>query len=175
MSETSASVTLRPAIPADRALVEGLMQFYIYDFSEFGRNPQDFRFNAQGAFEAYPSLDRYFIDPNCWPLLIYADGAVAGFALLNQHSHLSGGAIERNMGEFFVARPFRRNGVATAAFHKVLELRPGQWEVAVALKNAPARNFWPRAIASALSVSAVKQTEGDGGHWIGPIWSFAAQ
>ncbi|MFT3728710.1 MAG: GNAT family N-acetyltransferase [Terricaulis sp.] len=150
------------------------MQFYIYDFSEFARNPEDFRFNARGAFEPYPYLDQYFTDPNCWPLLISADGAVAGFALVNQHSHLSGGAVERNMGEFFVGRPFRRNGVATAAFHQVLALHPGQWEVAVALKNAPARNFWPRAVAAAPRVSDIAQREGDGEHWTGPIWTFRA-
>jgi predicted acetyltransferase len=173
MSNPSA-VTLRAATDADRALLEGLMQFYIYDFSEFARNAEDFRFNAHGGFEPYPHLDQYFIDAKCWPLLIYADGAVAGFALVNQHSHLTGGAIERNMGEFFVGRPFRRSGVATAAFHKVLELHPGQWEVAVALKNAPARNFWPRAIAAAPRVAGIEQREGDGQHWIGPIWSFTA-
>jgi predicted acetyltransferase len=171
---SSSAVTLRAATAADRALLEGLMQFYIYDFSEFARNAADFHFNAQGAFEPYPYLNQYFSEPNCWPLLIYADGAVAGFALVNQHSHLTGGVIERNMGEFFVGRPFRRNGVATAAVHKILELHPGQWEVAVALKNAPARNFWPRAIAAAPRVSGIEQVEGDGDHWTGPIWSFKA-
>jgi predicted acetyltransferase len=171
---TSPSVTLRPATTADRALIESLMQFYTYDFSEFARNPDDFRFNEKGTFEPYPYLDQYFSDPNCWPLLIYSLDTIAGFALVNQHSHLTGGAVERNMGEFFVGRPFRRNGVATAAFHKVLELHPGQWEVAVALKNAPARNFWPRAIAAAPNVSDIEQVDGDGEHWIGPIWSFKA-
>lgn len=174
MSNEKPIVTLRPATRADRALIEGLMQFYIYDFSEFARNPADFHFNAQGGFEAYPHLDQYFSEKNCWPLLIYADGAVAGFALVNQHSHLTGGAVERNMGEFFVGRPFRRNGVATVAFHKILELHPGRWEIAVALKNAPARNFWPRVIELAPSVANVSQVDGDGTHWTGPIWTFQA-
>jgi hypothetical protein len=44
----------------------------------------------------------------------------------------------------------------------------------VALKNAPARNFWPRAIAAAPRVSGIEQGEGDGEHWTGPIWSFKA-
>jgi predicted acetyltransferase len=149
------------------------MQFYIYDFSEFARRREDFRFNAVGAFKPYP-LDRYFSEPDCWPLLIYADGAVAGFALVNQHSHLTGAAIERNMGEFFVARPFRRSGVATAAFHSILKLQPGRWEVAVALTNAPARRFWPRAIAAAPNVARIAQIDGDGRLWTGPIWSFEA-
>jgi len=144
------------------------------NFSEFARNSAEYRFNERGAFKPYPYLDQYFSEANCWPLLIYVDDAVAGFALVNQHSYMTGGHIERNMGEFFVARPFRRHGVATAAFHKVLELHPGRWEVAVALRNAPARNFWPRAIASAPKVSDIGQVDGDGEHWTGPIWTFTA-
>ena len=150
------------------------MQFYIYDFSEFARRPQDFRFNDKGAFKPYPYLDAYFKGANNWPLLIFADGDVAGFALVNQHSNLTGGFVERAMAEFFVARPFRRHGVATTAFHRVLELHPGRWEVAVALQNAPARNFWPRAIAGAANVSDIEEVEGDGQHWLGPVWLFQA-
>jgi predicted acetyltransferase len=170
----SASIALRPATIADHALLEGLMQFYIYDFSEFARDPADFRFNEKGTFPAYPHLDQYFTEPNCWPLLISVDDDVAGFALINQHSHRTGGAIERNMAEFFVGRPFRRNGVATTAFHQVLAIHPGRWEIAAALRNAPAIAFWPRAIASAPNVEDIAQTEGDGDHWSGPIWSFRA-
>jgi len=158
----------------ERAMIEGLLQFYMYDFSEFARDPAVFRFNSSGAFAPYPLLDQYFTAPNCWPLLIYADDAVAGFALVNQHSHRTGGEVERNMGEFFVARPFRRRGVATAALHRILDLHPGQWEVAVALKNAPARDFWPRAIAASPRVGDLKETVGDGKNWTGPIWTFKA-
>ena len=168
------SVTLRPAVAEDHRLLAGLMQFYIYDFSEFARNPADFRFNASGAFAPYPQLDRYFDAPNHWPLLIYADADIAGFALINQHSHRTGGHVERNMAEFFIGRPFRRNGIATLAFHRILELHPGAWEIAVALRNAPARVFWPRAIAAAPNVTELEQSDGDGVHWTGPIWSFRA-
>ena len=170
----SASVALRPATVADRALLDGLMQFYIYDFSEFARNPADFRFNEKGAFAGYPHLDQYFTESNCWPLLISVDADVAGFVLINQHSHRTGGAIERNMAEFFVGRPFRRHGVATAAFHQLLALHPGRWEIAAALRNTPAVAFWSRAIATAPHVKDIEQTEGDGEHWTGPIWGFRA-
>ena len=151
------SVTLRPATAEDRALIEALMQFY-----------------ETGAFRPYPHLVDYFDAADRWPLLIFVEDHIAGFALINQHSHLTGGHVERNMGEFFVGRPFRRHGVATEAFHQVVALHPGAWEVAVAVRNAPARAFWSRAIAAAPNVSDVEQTEGDGEHWTGPIWTFRA-
>ena len=150
------------------------MTRYIYDFSEFALNPADFRFSKSGAFAGYPHLDRYFIESNCWPLLISVDCDVAGFALINQHSHLTGGAIERNMAEFFVGRPFRRNGVATTAFHHLLAMHRGRWEIAAARCNVPAIAFWRRAIATAPNVEDIERTEGDGTHWTGPIWSFRA-
>ena len=174
MAAGMSGVTLRPATASDRALIESLMQFYIYDFSEFAREPKDFRFNEEGAFQPYPHLEEYFDASDRWPLLIFVEDQIAGFALINQHSHLTGGHVERNMGEFFVGRPFRRHGVATEAFHAMLALHPGRWEVAVAVRNAPARAFWPRAIAAAPNVSGIEQTEGDGDHWTGPIWSFRA-
>lgn len=168
------SVALRPATSADHALLDGLMQFYMYDFSEFARNPADFRFNARGGFEPYPRLADYFGAKDRWPLLIYVGDDVAGFALINQRSHLTGGEVERNVAEFFIGRPFRRNGVATRAFHKLLRLHPGSWEVAVAARNAPALSFWSRAIPTAPNVRDVRETNGDGEHWTGPIWCFRA-
>lgn len=170
----AAAVAPRPALVSDRALLERLMQFYMYDFSEFARDPSDFRFDASGALAPYPNLDAYFVNPACWPVLIYLGADIAGFALINQHSHRTGGVVERNMAEFFIGRPFRRSGIATAAFHRLLEMHPGAWEIAAALRNAPARAFWPRAIAAAPNVTGLTQTEGDGLHWSGPIWSFHA-
>jgi predicted acetyltransferase len=96
-----------------------------------------------------------------------------GFALLNTNSH-RGGTIERNMGEFFVARKHRRRGLATEAIRQILVLYPGRWEVAVAERNLVAKAFWPRAIAAASNVSELIRLEGDREHWRGPIWSFLA-
>jgi hypothetical protein len=68
---------------------------------------------------------------------------LVGFALVNTHSH-GGGGVEHNMGEFFVARKYRRLDVATEAVGQILTQYPGHWEVAVAERNLVARVFWPR-------------------------------
>lgn len=160
---------------SDRALIDGLAQFYIYDFSEIEPiDSEAFAFNAAGGFSPLPGVDDYWGKQGAHPLLIRFDGRVAGFSLINTSSHRDGGTVERNMGEFFVARHYRRNGVAAEAVRQVLERYPGDWEVAVVERNAAAKAFWPRAIAAAPNVTRLVRVDGDGEHWRGPIWCFNA-
>lgn len=167
-------VEVRPAALADKPLIEGLFQFYAYDFSELEpAGSREFAFDAEGRFESYPYMGAYWSEPDRWPLLIRVDGEAAGFALLNTHSH-HGGQVERNMGEFFVARKFRRGGVGGEAVRQILAQHSGRWEVAIAERNLAAQAFWPRALRAAPNVRGMEETAGDGEHWRGPIWTFRA-
>jgi len=167
------TVIVRPALASEQSCIEGLMQFYIYDWSEMEKPESPaFTFNANGQFDPYPDLADYWKKPEHWPFLIDVDGRTAGFALLNTHSHLTGSHVERNMAEFFVARKHRRRGVALKAVHQILRQHPGQWEIAVAERNVAAKMFWPKAIESALGISDLHLVEGDGDRWRGPIWRF---
>lgn len=161
--------------PADRALIDGLAQFYIYDFSEISPiTDTDFDFGPDGRYSDLPGIDGYWQDDRAIALVIRYEGRAAGFVLINSHSHRDGGFVEHNMGEFFVARQFRHSGVADEALRQVLEAYPGRWEAAVLARNAVAKAFWPRAIAAAPNVSGLVCVEGDGVHWTGPIWCFNA-
>ena len=168
-------VRVVPADETDQTLIDGLSQFYIYDFSEMEPpGSEALEFDARGGFGPLPGLADYWLQVDAYPLLIHVDERPAGFALINAHSHLTGGAVERNMGEFFVARKHRRRGVAREAVRQVLALYPGRWEIAVAERNVAAKAFWPQAIAAAANVSDIVRHQGDGEHWRGPIWSFLA-
>lgn len=146
------------------------MQFYVYDFSELEPAESDrFDVNGAGRFEEY-ALDPYWRDDGYWPLLIEVDGKAAGFALVNRESH-RGAAGERNMGEYFVMRKFRKGGVGTEALRQVFARHPGVWEVAIAERNEGAKAFWPRAIRACGGRDVVCH-RGDGIHWTGPIWAF---
>jgi predicted acetyltransferase len=170
----SGEVEVRLAKLSERRLIDGLMQFYQYDFSELEpEGSGDFELGEEGRFQPYASLEHYWREEGRIPLLIRVGGKPAGFALINAHSHL-GGAVERNMAEFFVARKHRRRRVATEAVRQILAAYPGRWEVAVLARNPNAQAFWPRAIAAAPNVSGLTRHEGDGQHWTGPIWSFVA-
>ncbi len=160
---------------AERQLIESLAQLYIYDFSEMEpAGSTDLEIQEHGGFGTLPHMQDYWTEAGRYALLIRVDGHPAGFALINTHSHLDGGEVERNMGEFFLARKHRGGGVAAEAVRQVLALYPGRWEVAVAARNLAARVFWPRAIAAAANVSDLVQLDGDGEHWRGPIWTFTA-
>jgi predicted acetyltransferase len=170
----TAPITVELAKPSEQPLLEGLSQFYFYDFSELEpEGSKDMEFNELGQFAPYVYLPEYWREEGRVPLLIRRDGKPVGFALLNRHSHL-GEATDRNMAEFFVARKHRRRGVASEAVRLILALYPGRWEVAVAARNPAAQAFWPRAIAAAPNVSGLVRREGDGARWRGPIWTFVA-
>jgi predicted acetyltransferase len=168
-----ARVSVQPARPDERRLIEGLLQFYIYDFSDMPpADPDDFAFGADGQYGvAFFQLADYWRLAGYHPLIIRVDDRAAGFALVNTISH-RGGAVEHNMGEFFVARLYRRRGVAAEAVFRILSRHAGRWEVAVAERNLAAKTFWPRAISSAPGVRDLERVEGDGEHWRGPIWTF---
>jgi predicted acetyltransferase len=167
-------VTVRVASATEKPLLAGMAQFYIYDFSDMHPVPaDDFDFEPDGTMGPMPHFDDYWSEPDRVPLLVLSGGKPAGFALLNTLSHF-GGSVERNMGEFFIARKFRRAGVASEALRQILALYPGRWEFAVMARNHAAQRFWPRALASIPNVSGLTRREGDGVHWTGPIWSCTA-
>jgi predicted acetyltransferase len=165
-------VCVRVASAAERPLIEGLFQFYAYDFSEM-EPPRStaFEVNVRGRFDPYPYLSEYWSSIDRWPLLIETDRRTAGFAFINAVSH-RGGTVDRNMAEFFVLRKHRRQGVATEALRQILHAYPGRWEIAVAERNTLAKAFWASAIAVAANVSDLSVVEGDGVRWFGPIWCF---
>lgn len=167
--------SLTVATAEERPLIEGLFQFYVYDFSEMEpRGSANFELDEQGRFPPYPHLAGYWSEPDRIPLIIRVNGHPAGFALINSHSHRDDGHVERNMGEFFLARKHRGQGLADRVLHDILARWPGRWEIAIAQRNARALVFWPRAIKAAPNVSRVEEIQGDGTHWTGPIWTFVA-
>lgn len=164
------SIQLTRATAQHGEIVSRMMQFYIYDFTELLPPAKIPDLQESGDFDPYPDLEGYWSNADHSGWLIHADGKLAGFALLNNHTHI-GRPVDFNMAEFFVARPFRRRGVARAAFHRLLNMHPGSWEVAIGAYNKPAQDFWPRTIAAA-NVSELETLEGDGVAWTGPILRF---
>jgi len=175
VSETDRTITVTPATLAEKPLIEGLSRFYIYDFSELDADLSGlFAFDAAGRLGPLPGLDDFWGHDGRRALVIRWGDEAAGFALINTHSHLTGGEVEHNMAEFFVARRYRRRGVAMAAVRQILASYPGHWEFAVMARNLAAQAFWPKAIGAAPNVSGIVRHEGDGQHWRGPVWSCDA-
>jgi predicted acetyltransferase len=163
-------VTLAEVPLAQSRTIANLMQLYLHDFSEFamtgtphGEVEQDGRF-------AYQGLDRYWQEDGYVPLLIQADGHLAGFALVNRWSALER-PLDRSVAEFFVVRKYRRLQVGSRAAGLLFERFPGRWEVPVAWYNQPALCFWRRAIPGA-SAATLEECAGDGERWTGTVLCF---
>jgi predicted acetyltransferase len=168
------TVNVSLASGAERTSIERLLQFYIYDFSELEPpGSDDLEFDDQGSYAPFSGIESYWRVDGFRPLLIRVKERLAGFALINTSSRASG-RVDHNVAEFFVARKYRRCGVATEAVRQVLVRYPGHWEIAVAERNVAARVFWPHAIGAAQNVSQLVHLAGDGKHWRGRIWSFRA-
>ncbi|WP_297697292.1 GNAT family N-acetyltransferase [Phenylobacterium sp.] len=155
-----------------RAVVENLFQFYVHDFADFWEARRT-DFGEDGRFGSYPPLAAYWTEPGAQPYLIRADGRIAGFALIDRHAH-SGLPTDFNMGEFFVARHYRREGVGRAAALAAICPRRGLWELAVARRNTGALAFW-RGVAAQIATGAVDERDQDDDRWNGAILRFVVR
>jgi predicted acetyltransferase len=158
------NVTIEDAPPAAEPVLQNLMQLYVHDFSEHWADTPRGDLAPDGRFEAYPLAD-YWTNPRWSAAFVRCDGALAGFALVNDRAH-SGQPVDANMAEFFIVRKYRGRGVGGAAASQIFARYPGQWEIAVARKNTAALRFWRRAAPSAIELDI------SSADWNGPVLRF---
>jgi len=162
-------IEVKQAESTDRIKLDNLMQFYIYDFSEFLPIDMDEKASFKEGI-----LDGYFADPDKVPFLVLVDGRIAGFALVGAEI-----VLERNQGgrcikEFFIVKRYRRQGVGNKAATVIFSMYPGKWEVRVVRTNLPAKVFWERVI-SEYSEDRYNCEERNDEMWRGSIFSFQAR
>jgi predicted acetyltransferase len=128
---------LRPLTEDDRLVVERLWQLYSHDMSEVrGTFP-----NSEGLYKE-GRLPGYFGDPDRSGYLITLGDVPVGFAFVQG---LSGET--RMIGDFFVARAARRQGVGHKVARELLAKYRGRWEIGFQGGNRGAPEFW-RCVAS---------------------------
>ena len=135
------SFKLIPANQEYKNVVSTLMQFYIYDFSEFVKCDVE----EDGLYKAYPHLEEYWNEKNHrFPYIIMKDEKYIGFVLVRLIE-----SEERNyfsIAEFFIMRKYRREGIGTSVAKQIFSLHKGQWEVYQKESNKPAQVFWTKVI-----------------------------
>jgi predicted acetyltransferase len=125
-----------------KVAVQNLMQFYIYDFSEYVK----YDVEENGLFAPYPNLADYWERDNSkFPYVIKMNGKYAGFVLVKQINSTDRSYF--SIAEFFILKKYRREGIGRAIATKVLNLHKGQWEVYQKISNNPARVFWNSVIS----------------------------
>ena len=135
------SFVLLQASKEDKTAIENLMQFYIYDFTEF----IEYDVEDTGLFAPYPHLEDYWREENNkFPYVIKNDDKYVGFVLVK----LIESADRRyfSIAEFFIMKKYRRLGIGKAIAVQVFDLHKGQWEVFQKDSNKPAQVFWKAVI-----------------------------
>ena len=127
--------------PEDRELLWNLNQKYLYEMTNF----YDDELDEAGVLH-YGHFDEYFTDPRREALLICDGETLTGFAMVCPYSQL-GEPVDHVMAEFTVFPMFRRRGLAFAAARRILEERPGRWEIKYNEKNAAGKALWTKVTA----------------------------
>ena len=123
---------------AQRELLWNINQKYLYEMTNFYPDELD-----EAGILHYGHFEDYFTDPAREALLLYEDGTLVGFAMLCPYSQLEE-PVDYVMAEFTVFPMYRRRGLAMEAARRILEERPGRWEIKYNEKNAPAKALWTK-------------------------------
>lgn len=158
--------TVSPAAASEESVLYNLAQLYAYDFADImGLDIPD-----SGRFPDR-MVDGCFGGGHRHPFLMRADGRLAGFAIIDTRSRLTGDDGIRDMAEFFVARPLRGRGVGAAAACALFDRFGGRWEVRQTDRNAAALAFW-RSVITAYTGGAFSESFHDSPAWRGPVQTF---
>lgn len=139
----SPDVRLKRAEAGEKEILNNLLEKYTYEFSQYDRLP----FGLDGLFH-YRYLDSYWTEKGRAAYFIFAGEQLAGFAMIHKRPEC-GLPTDWSMAEFFVAYPYRRQGVATAAMEQLFQIYKGKWQIKYHPGNEASVRFWTKAAAAA--------------------------
>lgn len=129
--------TLKRATEADRDVLDRLWQTFRQDMSKFNGSVP----SADGSFRS-ERLHAAITDPRWAAFIVELNDRAVGLAIVR--------ALDepvRVLNGFFIDREARRQGIGMAAVQQLLDLHPGQWEVAFQTGNSVAGTFWRQVAA----------------------------
>jgi len=145
-------VAIQLSTPEDSVIIKNLYPLYLHDLSEFdGTQP-----NRYGVFDASNRLttladvgekqNLWWQKPAVlWPYLIQVDNRPAGFGLVASEPHVPQG-VDFLLHEFFLAHPFRGQGLAQEAAQMIFRKHRGNWEIYALPNHVRAITFWRSAV-----------------------------
>jgi predicted acetyltransferase len=129
---SSPSVSVVKIGPESELVLQSLFDEYVRDMARwFAIDSYDVSSIWAKGYDAY---------------LAKVGDSLAGFALIGSADELHGTTGAHDVGEFFVTRSFRRNGIGEGMATVLWDERPGEWLVRVLEANAGAVVFWRTAI-----------------------------
>ena len=132
--------------------IEKLMQFYMYDVSEWLPLP----FGDDGSFFIRPKAE-YWSHAGTHAFFIAVDGETAGFATVD--TDVVDADTSFSIGYFFVSRRFRGTGAGSKAAEILLQRFPGTWQIFHVNANDGARRFWEKIVSRLSKGEFSKRTQ----------------
>lgn len=123
--------------------LHNLMQFYIYEFSQY---IPAITLEQNGSYKRF-ELKHFWSSPNHHPFFIKRENELIGFALVKSSNVTEPNSIL----EFFIIRKYSGLGYGKAAAHILFSKFPGKWFVTQIEKNEPAKAFWRNTISTFTS------------------------
>ncbi|MGN0666823.1 MAG: GNAT family N-acetyltransferase [Huintestinicola sp.] len=130
-------VELILASEKDKALLNNLLEKYLYDFSQWEKTDV----SDDGLYH-YEWLDYYFTEENRYPYIIKVDNKLAGFALISDYPEAPGEETDFCLSEFFILHKYRRNGYGRNAVYQILDRHHGRWQLKCHPHNLASVYFW---------------------------------
>ena len=148
--QSKMNLEITPASDEDYVVVSDLARFYICDMAGYAglKFPGNELLDSKKQFANYwgrPGAKRAW--PSAWrgfPFLVHVDRHPVGFALVKS---VSATRPIFDMGEFFIARQFRRQGLGRRVAWALFDRFKGSWQVREMPTSFPAQAFWRRIIA----------------------------
>lgn len=145
---------IKPVKVDEKETLANLLEKYNYEFSQYDKRA----FGTDGLF-GYKYLGNYFIDCDRFAYFIYADGDLAGFALINKYPECQR-SIDWSVAEFFVSYNFRGQGVASEAVRQIFGIHKCCYHIKYHNKNKASVALW-NSIAKKYSNNNYEVCTGD--------------
>jgi predicted acetyltransferase len=126
----------------EKCIFGNLLQLYLYEFSALTESDVE----DDGRF-LWDESEKYWDDNFLYPYLIKVNTKLAGLALIQQMSAVTGDPNVWDMKLFFVVEKYRRRGVGSTATSHFFREFAGPWEIRVLKGNDRALEFWRHAIS----------------------------
>ncbi|MEH7438212.1 GNAT family N-acetyltransferase [Neobacillus drentensis] len=121
-------------------ILHNLMQFYIYEFTQY---ISTITLEENGLYKPF-DLTPYWSSPNLHPFFIKKENELIGFALVESATETEPNTIL----EFFIIRKYNGKGFGKLAATKLFNIFSGKWHITQIEKNYPAQAFWRNIIST---------------------------
>jgi len=109
---------------------------------------------------ALKNLQLYLVSDDRQMFILKKSDIIIGFAMVNKHLRFNKNGYA--VAEFYIQKAYERKGYGRKLAHHIFAEHPGNWEVAVTLKNSSALAFWEQIVSSCRENKCIKKSSFNG-------------